>query len=130
MKNEYIDCMRRLAIHTVMFDEGIVPMESLYMDVNKVFQDYDPEEVRKMKRKFRKLWRKEYRREKHRGRNSKMRVDSLVNHYGVGLDKKTRSKKQSNARKSLVAYSLTITKVDPLIKKMKGTEDDPNYIPF
>jgi hypothetical protein len=113
-----------------MFDEGIVPMESLYMDVNKVFQDYDPEEVRKMKRKFRKLWRKEYRREKHRGRNSKMRVDSLVNHYGVGLDKKTRSKKQSNARKSLVAYSLTITKVDPLIKKMKGTEDDPNYIPF
>jgi len=130
MKNVYIDCMRRLAIHTVMFNEGIVPLESLYMDVNKVFQDSDPEEVRKMKRKFRKLWRKEYRRERHKGRHSAMRVDSLANYYGVGLDKKSRTKKQSNARKSIVAYLLTITKIDPFLKKMRGSEDDPNYIPF
>lgn len=57
MKNTNLSEIARVATHTVMFKEGIVPMEDPRMDVRRALKDLPPEEARKMKRKFRKLWR-------------------------------------------------------------------------
>lgn len=58
MKNERMQAPERLFVHTASFQEGIVPMETISMDVRRALKDVPPEEARKMKRKFRKLWRK------------------------------------------------------------------------
>ena len=98
---------------TLCHSAGIVPLETLNHDVNRILEGLPPDEARRMRRKFRKLWRKAFQRdavamgktEKSKGRMKRM--------YGVGEE--SPSKNQRLARKVKV-NSMMIMKTRELLK--------------
>jgi len=120
MRNKNLNDAQRMFIHTVMFQEGIVPMEDPAMDVRRALEDLSPEDARKLKRKFRKLWRKQMRKEQ-----SKV-PDTRKAHVAQGfVQPATRpTRRQKLARKKSVHAELMKTKVDPLYTQFKELRPD------
>lgn len=91
-------------------NEGIVPLDELHKDVNRLLADVPTEEAHRMKRKFRKLWRKLA---KEMAKKNQERAKSI---YGLGQQDQTR--RQRTARKSSVSSSIMFSKVLPQLKKL------------
>jgi len=53
-----VNIVEKILMQNVYLTAGVVPIDSVYADVNKALQGLSPAEQRKMKRKFRKMWRK------------------------------------------------------------------------
>jgi len=113
MKNVDMNEAERLFIHTVMFREGIVPMEDPNMDVRRALADLPPDEARKLKRKFRKLWRKKMK----SGVGKAITANAVKTHFGTKGKQPTRANKQW--RKQAIWDHLKKTQVDPMVKQFK-----------
>jgi len=106
----------RAIIHTVMFDQGIIPMERVDNDMRRVLAQLPPGEARALRRKFRKLWRRALKQltQGASERNAK-RIETL---HGVG--KSTPSRAEFNARKQLVFDRLWSDHIEPMIRNFEA----------
>ena len=118
MKNPAMKEAERAFIHTVMFTEGIVPMENPAMDVRRALKDVSPEDARKMKRKFRKMWRKQV---KALASKEKTGLPTHLKSVTAMISKKgtAPSRRQKLRRKEVVTAHLMKTRVEPMIKQFK-----------
>ncbi len=107
MRNEHMDPVRRFLAHLAMFEEGLVPYEVFYSDINRSLSSVSPEDARKMRRKFRKIWRKLLAAD----RATRKWPEKTKQKYGVGMNP---SKKQKRIRKSLVWVHFYSRMIDPL----------------
>jgi hypothetical protein len=105
----------QFANYTAAFEAGIVPILSSRASVNEMLKDTPPDEARKMRRKFRKLWRRIYRQNYHHLTKGGL---SYEYHFGVGLLREDRTKKQCQNRKSAVYLKLNAEYVAPLYDKL------------
>lgn len=108
MKNKDLNEAERLLLHEVMFEMGIIPMETPSMDVSRVLKQLPEAEARKLKRKFRKLWRK------HR------------NDSGIQSKRGTAPTRwEKRGRKSVIWHSVMSQKVHPAIDNLvNGNQND------
>ena len=111
MKNLLAEFLMKAAAH----EHGIVPLEKLHHDFNRILASLPEEEARVMKRKFRKLWRKVAM--KKNTAHSRLKRTTT----GLGNPKPTRS--QKNNRKHAVYTHLWLESAMPLHKKIEHGND-------
>lgn len=113
----------RALIQTVMFENGILPMERTTLDMRRALDQLPPEEARVLRRKFRKLWRRAMQEEVGTGSRSVHRQAVAKQRYGVG--KHVPSRAERNARKQLVFDRLWKELIEPLIRSFENAGGAP-----
>lgn len=98
---------------------GIVPLETLYHDVNKALAALPPEDAKKMKRKFRKLWRKIAR--------QKLAQSPSYVRRSIGLGNKEPDKKHKKNRKHEVKTFIYKEAVKPIAERSNMIEVQTSY---
>lgn len=83
---------------------GIVPIDTVYSDVNKILEKLTPEEQRAARRKFRKLWRKVAR---ERAKKHSLYVRKTV---GLGTPVPTKAMKKTRKYEVMTYFSSKIVK--------------------
>jgi hypothetical protein len=127
----------RAFIHAVMFELGILPMESTTLDMERALKQLSPDEQRQLKRKFRKMWRKAMKKEVGSPKGKRADAKELLAKTRLGVGKKTPSRQELNARKQLVFDQVWNAYIAPLIanfesagekfgKRAKPTAQAPN----
>jgi len=116
----------RALIQTVMFQMGILPMESTELDMRRVLMQFDPEEARKFRRKFRKIWRQMMKNSLCAGgqpmtKSQQNQEESLKRRLGVG--KQVPSRTERNARKKLVFDLLWREANEPVLHRFDNPEN-------
>ncbi len=110
----------RVLLLTVMFDLGIVPMETTRVDMRKALDQMSHADARRARRKFRKLWRTQAKKQRAVNQTDKfewhfLRRSAARDAHDCGLGVKTPSRKQFHERKQLVAQHVRETMIQPLI---------------
>lgn len=105
--------------HLILFDTalgmGLVPLLTGDDDLKGAFQQMDPEEVRRAKRKYRKLWRKLI-------INKFITKYHASKYYGVGFPQPSRG--QLNARKHFVFYEI-LRRASERLRDLKNNVEHP-----
>jgi hypothetical protein len=110
----------RAFIHAVMFELGILPMESTTLDMERALKQLTPDEQRLLKRKFRKLWRKAMKKEvgSPKGKRADAKETAAKSRLGVG--KRTPSRQELNARKQLVFDQIWKEYIAPMVANFES----------
>lgn len=116
-KSENFRAVEKALIQSVMFENGILPMEKTTLDMRRALAQLSADEARLIKRKFRKMWRKAMRAELAETRPSEARTTMLKSSLGVG--KHVPSRSERNARKTLVFKFLWNDVISPLVENFE-----------
>lgn len=122
MKRTTLRDVDRAFIYHVMFQAGIVPMETPDMDMTRPLKDISPEEARVFKRKFRKVWRKLAKKQLAEKNAPKSLKDRTKKHLGIGSKSPSRAEKL--ARKQMVFEQFWREQVAPLLKDFEKVKRD------
>lgn len=122
MKRTSLRDVDRAFIYHVMFEAGIVPMETPDMDMTRPLKDTSPEEARVLKRKFRKVWRRLVKKQLAAKSTPKSLKDRTKKNLGVG--NKTPSRAEKLARKAMVFEEFWRTKVQPMLQDFEKVKRD------
>ncbi len=125
-KKQHLREVDRALIQTVMFQLGILPMESTELDMRRVLNQLEPEEARKFRRKFRKIWRQQMKASLVAGgqpmtKSQQNAEEGLKRRLGVG--KQVPSRAERNARKKLVFDRLWREVITPLLERFENPEN-------
>jgi len=111
--------VERVLVHTVMFNAGILPMESSTLDMRRALQQLPAEEAKALKRKFRKLWRKAARSKAPKPVPTK--PDQKINlDPRLGVGKRVASRRERNERKKLVCDVFWEEAIGPMMEKFEN----------
>jgi len=116
----------RALIQAVMFQLGILPMESTELDMRRILQEFTFDEARAFRRKFRKVWRQSMRaslaaRGEPTTRSQEQQEERLKRTLGVG--KQVPSRAERNARKKLVFDRLWKEAIDPMLQRFDNPDN-------
>ena len=110
----------RAFIHTVMFQMGILPMESTTLDMQRALKQLTPDESRTLKRKFRKLWRKAMKKEVGNPTGKRAEVKMRATKAQLGVGKRAPSRQERNARKQLVFDMVWAEIISPMVENFEA----------
>jgi len=116
----------RALIQAVMFQLGILPMESTELDMRRVLQEFDPGEARTFRRKFRKVWRQAMKASLAAGgepmtKSQEQQEERVKRSLGVG--KQVPSRAERNARKKLVFDKLWREAIGPMLQRFDNPDN-------
>jgi hypothetical protein len=127
--NQNLRDVDRALIQAVMFELGILPMESTHLDMRRALQQLPPEEARTLKRKFRKVWRKTMKNVVNLDVNKKPTTRSADAVKRVkqtlGVGKHVPSRHERQARKQLVFDALWTDVIAPRIAQFENAGQAP-----
>lgn len=121
-KDDKLRAVEKALIQSVMFENGILPMEKTTLDMRRALSQLSPEESRQFKRKFRKMWRKAMRAQGDTTPAGTNKATRLKADLGVG--KHVPSRAERNARKTLVFTYLWREVIEPLVERFERAGDD------
>lgn len=104
----------RAVLQSVMFAQGILPMETVTLDMRRALNQLPLNEARMLARKFRKLWRKAMRAKEESNPIGHAHVRTQL-----GVGNQQHSREELNARKKLVFDQLWRDHVAPLLRNFE-----------